>query len=144
MGFEGESSNISPDGENDDYGGADFDIQGQVPGEPLVPAHAPAQPKGDADQTFINHPDRDRSDPTPPSSPNDDDQDSMYAPETPTRSRDHSDTVRGNRRLSEFGTRMIVVKPLKSITRAVNRSMLRCCQEGTRIGVVVEILRTRK
>ena len=84
MGFEGESSNISPDGENDDYGGADFDIQGRVPGEPLVPVHAPAQPQGDADQTLINHPDHDRSDPTPPSSPSYDDQDSMYAPETPT------------------------------------------------------------
>ena len=85
VGFEGESSNISPDGENDNYGGADFDIQGRVPGEPLVPVHTPAQPQGNADQTLINHPDHDRSDPTPPSSPSDDDRGSMYAPETPVR-----------------------------------------------------------
>ena len=85
MGFEGESSNISPDGENDDYGGADFDIQGWVPGEPLVPAHTPAQLQGNADQTPINCPDRNRSDPTTPSSPSDDDRDNMYAPETPSR-----------------------------------------------------------
>ena len=91
VGFEGESSNISPDGENDDYGGADFDIQGQVPGEPLVPAHAPAQPQGDADQTLINRPDHHRSDPTPPSSPSDDDRGSMYVLETPTCPGDHSD-----------------------------------------------------
>ena len=84
VGFEGESSNISPDGENDDYGGADFDIQGQVPGEPLFPVHAPAQLQGDVDQTLINRPDHHRSDPTPPSSPSDDDRRSMYAPETPT------------------------------------------------------------
>ena len=92
VGFEGEYSNISLGGENDNYGGADFDIQGGVPGEPLVPVHAPAQPKGDVDQTLINHPDHHRSDPTPPSSHSDDDQGSMYAPETPTRPRDHSDT----------------------------------------------------
>ena len=73
VGFEGEPSNISPDDENVDYGGADFDIQGQVPGVPLVPAHAPAQPQGDADQTPINSPDHNRSDPSTPSSPSDDD-----------------------------------------------------------------------
>ena len=87
VGFEGESSNISPDGENVDYGGADFDIQGQVPGEPLVPPHAPAQ-----HQTLINRPDHHRSDPTTPSSPSDDDQEGMYAPETPTCPRERSDT----------------------------------------------------
>ena len=73
VGFEGESSNISLDDENDEYGGADFDIHGRVPGEPLVPAHAPAQPLGNADQTPINHPDHTRSDPTTPSSPSNDD-----------------------------------------------------------------------
>ena len=36
------------------------------------------------DQTPINSPDCERSDPSPPSSPSDDDQDSMYAQETPT------------------------------------------------------------
>ena len=84
VGFEGEPSNISPDDENDDYGGADFDIHGWVPGVPLVPVHAPAQPPGNADQTPINCPDHNRSDPTTPSSPSDDDQENMYAPETPT------------------------------------------------------------
>ena len=71
--FEGELSKISQDVENDDYGGADFDIQGWVPGEPLVPMHTPAQPQGDADQTPINSPDHKRSDPFTPSSPSDDD-----------------------------------------------------------------------
>ena len=64
VGFEGESSNISPDdGENDDYGGADFDIHGRVPGVPLVPVHAPAQPPGNADQTPIKSLDPTRPDP---------------------------------------------------------------------------------
>ena len=58
----------------------------------MVPAHAPAQLKGDADQTLINRPDHHRSDPATPSSPSDDDQEGMYAPETPTCPRDHSDT----------------------------------------------------
>ena len=85
VGFEGEPSNISLDDENDNHGGADFDIHGQVPGVPLVPAHAPAQPPGDADQTPINSPDPTRSDPSTPSSPSDDDQENMYALETPSR-----------------------------------------------------------
>ena len=69
MGSGGEY-NTSPDEENDDYGGADFDIQGWVPGVPLVPAHAPAQPHdGNTDQTPINCPDCNRSDPSTPSSP---------------------------------------------------------------------------
>ena len=73
MDFEGESSNFSLDKENDNYGGADFDIQGWVPGEPMVPVHTPAQLKGDADQTLINRPDHHRSDPATPSSRSDDD-----------------------------------------------------------------------
>ena len=73
MGIEGESSNISPDGENVNYGGADFYIQGRVPGKPFFPAHDPAQPKGNADQAPTNHLDCNRSNPTTPSSPSDDD-----------------------------------------------------------------------
>ena len=84
VGFEGESSNISPDDKNDDYGGADFDIHGWVPGVPLVPVHTPAQPPGNADQTPINRTDPTRSDPSSPSSPSDDDQENMYAPKTPS------------------------------------------------------------
>ena len=106
VGFEGESSNISLDRENDDYGGADFDIQGRVPGEPLVPAHAPAQLQGDADQNPINRPDHNRSDPTTPSSPSDDDRSNMYALETLSRPPHPWDTWMGRHHLWENYDRM--------------------------------------